>query len=148
MNYQTWTDEQLQEHLMQWTALTGEDRNALKITLSTMVPDRYPFTKTPHKLSYEDTTIALTFLQALRVSDWMQEQYELHNSRTTAKHDGQLGGCDDATVSYDGMSVAISTEGPTAFRDIFLDASQALLLLAWLEQERETLEQMAKEQAS
>lgn len=65
------------------------------------------------------------------------------------KHDGHLSS-DGGRVSYDWLAeFGIRIEGSyyDGLNDnVALMPKQALSLLAWLEQERETLEQMAKEQ--
>jgi hypothetical protein len=63
-------------------------------------------------------------------------------------HDGRLDtGVMPTWVEYFDTYIYIQGgHGDMESSSIKLDAKQALLLLTWLEQERETLEQLAKEQ--
>lgn len=60
------------------------------------------------------------------------------------KHDGKLDEHDEMEVRLDGKYVRL--EEP--WREILLNPKQALSLLAWLTQERETLERLAEEDKS
>jgi hypothetical protein len=71
----------------------------------------------------------------------------LRPESTVQKHDGKLDDCEDAKVQHGAMypgEVGIYIRSTDDM--IYLDPSQALSLLIWLEQERSTLEQLAKEQ--
>ena len=67
--------------------------------------------------------------------------YDWHGEIEEPKHDGNLG--DRYSVAFDYSTIEIKDQGAEY---VGLSAKQALSLLAWLEQEREKLEQLAKEQ--
>lgn len=71
-------------------------------------------------------------------------QFLEETKMSETEHDGKLDEYDDYRVTLDENRQVVVSDGHDAH--IYLDAKQALSLLAWLEQEKGKLEQRAMEQ--
>ncbi len=72
---------------------------------------------------------------------------ETLRTQSQQKHNGMLDSYGEGTVSFENGVLAVQGMGDTQSQVIVYTPSQALSLLAFLNQEREALERLVKEQA-